>query len=269
MCIHSSDVKKHSRYYTSNLSFDTYEKIMNEAKDHYCPSLTFGGFSEPLLDKRMGDMIGLATQSGFIDSMINTNATLLTEKIGRQFIENGLTRLRIGFEGTSSTTYEKIRVGANYSEVEKNIIEFVELREKLNSKLPIVRISCVELAENRDEIDGYIEHWKPYVDYVSIQRYKPHIFTEDRTSQKKVGARIKLTNARCSEPWNRVFIRGNGDLMPCCSPGYAPITGNISENTIYETWNSDFMVSLREAVSTGNLDEFPTCSQCLQEAFAN
>ena len=54
--------------------------------------------------------------------MINTNATLLEENMNRKLIERGLTRIRIGFDGATADTYEKIRIGANFHKVKDNIL---------------------------------------------------------------------------------------------------------------------------------------------------
>jgi MoaA/NifB/PqqE/SkfB family radical SAM enzyme len=106
MCIHSAQEK--IKYgYKERLPFNKYKEIMDECLQYYCPSLTIGGTSEPLLDVNLADMIGYANESGFVDTMINTNATLLTEERGKELIKNGLTRIRIGFDGATAKTLAK------------------------------------------------------------------------------------------------------------------------------------------------------------------
>ncbi len=268
MCIHSNE-KKSSIAYDEQLSYEVYERIMKEASENYCPSMTLGGLSEPLLDKRMADMVALANRSGFVDIMINTNATLLTQDISRKLIENGLTRLRIGFDAATKETYESIRVGAKYENVKRNILDFIELRNRMNSQLPIVRISCVELSVNEKEIDEYVDFWKSIVDYVSIQRYRPHEFTEDRKRASLGSGEKLIKNARCSEPWNRLYIRGNGDVMPCCNPGYASVVGNVTQQSLKEIWNSTYMKKMRKALKEGNIEQFPKCKKCMMENYGD
>ena len=55
-------------------------KSENKFFSHYCLTLTIGGTSEPLLDERLPDMLALARDSGFMDTMININATLLSKE---------------------------------------------------------------------------------------------------------------------------------------------------------------------------------------------
>jgi radical SAM protein with 4Fe4S-binding SPASM domain len=240
-----------------------YKNIMEEVKLHGCPSITIGGHCEPLLDKRLSDMVATARDSGVIDIMINTNATLLTRKIGEKLILAGLIRLRVGFYGATRQTYESVRIGAEFKKVKHNILDFLSLRSEIGSKLPIVRISCVHLSVNDYEIDDFVNYWISKVDYVSIQRYRPHELTEDR-ARGKLGAGIKkIENIKCSEPWERLYIRGNGDVYPCCHPAIGPLVGNVNRNSIYEIWNSEVMRFLRNTMINGDWDSIPGCKNCM------
>lgn len=261
MCIHSSeDVSKYS--YDGKLPFAVFKSIMKEASKHYCPSMTFGGTSEPLLDHDIADMVSLARDSGFIDVMINTNATMLNEDISRRLIKSGLTRLRVGFDGLTKRTYEKIRVGADFKKVRANIINFVKIRDSMGKKLPIVRVSCVNLSENSHELGGFIKFWKPIADYVSIQIYRPHVFTEERLN---MGPRLmSFSKVVCCQPFERLYIRGNGDVFACCAVAYGPKIGNVSNSSLYDLWNSKKMDRFRRILINGKTDKLPElCQKCL------
>jgi len=266
MCIHSNDGKV--RYgYEERLPFEIFKKIMNEASQHYCPSLMIGGSSEPLLDDRLSDMIKLATKSGFIDTMVNTNATLLTERRGEDLINSGLTRLRIGFDGATAKTYEKIRIGANYDKVKHNITNFIKLRNTLHKKIPIVRISCVHLLENDKELTEFIKFWHHAADYVSIQRYKPHELSNERSWEKMGAGEKVIKNVKCSQPYERLYIRGNGDVHACCSMVYGPKVGNVFTDSLYHIWNSDKMMHLRHALRNEDWDSVPICRECMVNTY--
>ncbi|OGL42505.1 MAG: hypothetical protein A2042_01130 [Candidatus Schekmanbacteria bacterium GWA2_38_11] len=262
MCCHSNP-QNSSMEYDSRMPWDMYEKIMKEAEEHNCPSLTIGGHCEPLLDTRLSEMVALAKKSDFVDIMINTNATLLIEKVSKKLIENGLTRLRIGFDGVKAETYERIRVGAKFEEVKNNILNFIKLRKKLNSKLPIVRISCVHLSTNDLEINDFIKYWTPIVEYVSIQRYRPHEITKEHNSNKLETGGNVIRTLQCSEPWERLYIRGNGDVHICCQPIYGPKLGNLKDYSLYEMWHSEAANNLRNAIKELDWDRVPTCKECM------
>ncbi|MFC1675840.1 radical SAM/SPASM domain-containing protein [Planctomycetota bacterium] len=266
MCIHSAPGK--TKYgYDGVLGLDKFKEIIAEGSKYSCPSLTVGGTSEPLLDTRIADMIDIADKSGFVDTMINTNATLLTEETSRNLIETGLTRLRIGFDGATAKTYESIRIGARYEKVKENIINFIKLRDKMKSQFPIVRVSCVHLSANDSELKEFVGFWKTVADYVSIQRYKPHEFTQERSWEKMGAGKSSIENIKCSQPFERVYIRGNGDVHACCSMVYGPKIGNVSKSSIYEMWNSHKMKDLRSTLKQGDLDKIPGCKKCMINSY--
>ncbi|NQT90796.1 MAG: radical SAM protein [Candidatus Omnitrophica bacterium] len=265
MCMHSS--KGTPRYdYKSRLPLKTYKAILDEASRYYCPSMTMGGNGEPLLDGRLADMIKLASRKGFIDIMLNTNGTLLTPFVSRRLIRSGLTRLRVGFDGLTKATYEKIRVGADYEKVKDNIVNFIKLRDKMNSRLPVVRINCVHLSENDKEIKGFIDFWKPVADYVSIQRYIPHMLTKRRLKLMPE-ERSRFKDTICSQPFERLYIRGNGDAYACCSVVYGPIVGNVIKDSIYDIWNSAKMRRLRAALLNNDWRRIPVCRDCMRSRY--
>jgi radical SAM protein with 4Fe4S-binding SPASM domain len=266
MCYHSNQNK--SAYdYDGMLPTEVFGRIMKECSGRYCPSLTIGGTSEPLLDVRLPDMLALAVNSGFMDTMINTNATLLAENVSRKLIKSGLTRIRIGFDGATAETYEKIRIGANFHRVKSNILNFIRIRNEMGSRFPIVRVSCVHLSENDKEIQDFITYWKPHVDYVSIQRYKPHEFTQECKRGKMGAGEQVIENVKCSQPFERLYIRGNGDVHACCSMVYGPRVGSIFESSISDIWNSDKMKLLRWQLKNGEWDDIPTCKECMIQTY--
>jgi len=266
MCYHSN-TNKTAYKYDGMLPTEIFERIMKECSNSYCPSLTIGANSEPLLDVRLPDMLALARDSGFVDTMINTNATLLTEDMSRKLIESGLTRIRIGFDGATADTYERIRIGANFHKVKQNILNFIRIRNEMGFKFPIVRISCVHLSENNNEIRDFIEFWKPHAEYVSIQRYKPHEFTQERERDKMgVGGQV-IEDVKCSHPFERLYIRGNGDVHACCSMVHGPRVGNIFESSVSDIWNSDKTKQLRWLLKNGVWDDIPTCKECMIQTY--
>jgi radical SAM protein with 4Fe4S-binding SPASM domain len=266
MCYHSN-ANKTAYEYDGMLPTEVFERIMKECSNNYSPSLTIGANSEPLLDIRLPDMLALASDSGFMDTMINTNATLLTENMSRKLIESGLTRIRIGFDGATAKTYERIRIGADFHRVKDNILSFIRIRNEMESRFPIVRISCVHLSENDKEIQDFITFWEPHVDYVSIQRYKPHEFTQKRERGEIGAGEQAIENVKCSQPFERLYIRGNGDVHACCSMVYGPRVGSIFESSVSDIWNSDKMKQLRWQLKNSVWDDIPVCKECMIQTY--
>lgn len=265
MCLNSS-ANRDLYSYNGSLSTDQFKNIIHEASNYNCPSLTFAGINEPLLDNRIAYFVTYAKKNGFIDTMINTNATLLNATISKKLINSGLTRIRIGFDGATDKTYESIRVGANFHKVKENIINFINIRNRMQSSLPVVRISMVNMNETKDEVDDFIFFWKQRADYVTIQQYIPHEFTEEKLSfVPSLNNNEKIMGKPfCALPNERLFIRGNGDVLACCNPVFGPLVGNIKEKSLYEIWHGKKINKIRHYLKHHEYSSIPSCAKCLR-----
>jgi MoaA/NifB/PqqE/SkfB family radical SAM enzyme len=89
-----------------------YQKIILEGEKYDCPSMEPQGTNEPFLDQNLEDYIRFAADHGFIDIMLNTNGTLLSEERARKVLKSGITRLRFSLDAATKETFEKVRLGA-------------------------------------------------------------------------------------------------------------------------------------------------------------
>ena len=91
------------------MDIDFAKKIIFEAKDNNVPSIKFNWRGEPLLHPSLGKLIKFTKDAGILETIINTNATNLTEKKGNELISSGLDYMIYSFDGGSKKTYEKIQ----------------------------------------------------------------------------------------------------------------------------------------------------------------
>ena len=68
----------------------------------------------------------------------------------------------------------------------------------------------------------------------------------------------------CQQPWQRVQIRSNGEVCPCCAFFSTELSlGNIKDKSIYELWNGEQMRNLRNIHKEGRYAENPWCKKCV------
>jgi len=239
-----------------------FKKIIDESEKHNCRSLCVNHTSEPLLVRDLSERIEYASKRGFLDILMNTNGELLNDVVSKKLIRSGLTRLMISLDANSSETFKKIRVGGNFEKVRQNILDFIELRNNMGLKLPLVRTSFVLQKSNAHELRNFKNFWKDKVDYVHIQSFsKPYETAEDsRIPDKELPM---MDHFRCDQPNNRLVIRSDGKVLPCCSWfGYEIPVGNVNNQTIYEIWNFKQMKNLRKLHFEGRYKDNPTCNKC-------
>ncbi len=237
-------------------------KILDEAQRYHCPSISFQGDNEPFLIKELPDWFAQARTRGFLDIMVNTNGSVMTQKLAERVVSSGLTRIRFSLDAVTPDTYAKIRIGGNFTRVMKNIELFLEVRRTLGSPLPRVGVNCVRMAANADEIEEFKTYWSERVDFVVVQDFMTPD-TEGDYHHLDVATRPSVDNFRCAQPWQRLYIRGNGDVTPCCAmfSSYLKL-GNIHNTSLHELWNSAPARELRMLQATGRYAENPVCLKC-------
>ena len=239
-----------------------YIRLMDQARQYGLPAMTFGFLSEPLLRPELADMIVLARASGIMDIRLGTNGALLSRKISRALIGAGLTRLEISVDAANETTYRRIRRGAELSTIKANILGFLEERDRAGSDLPLLRLSFLRLPENRNEENDFLMEWADKADLFSIQ--EPIYFEEAPISKTVRFVPSKIDDSfQCAQPWQRIIIRANGDVYPCCSLyGLEMKIGSACDSSIKALWDRSAMNNLRTLHREGRFRENSVCAHC-------
>ena len=90
----------------TKMDFEKYKRIVDEGSDYNCPSIEPQGVNEPLLVRDFHKYVRYAYDKGFMDIMINTNASALTAKRSQQLLDSGITRLRFSLDAATPETYK-------------------------------------------------------------------------------------------------------------------------------------------------------------------
>ena len=187
-------------------------------------------------------------------------------------LNSSVTRLFISLDAATQKTYNNVRVPVakrllkenrlNY--VESSIKNFIKMRNNLNKKLPLVRVSFVAIKENLHEVENFKKKWKNIVDSVEIQMERPpELFLKIQEGDFGKFNKKNIKKYECIKPWEDMAIYADGEVTPCCAfiARKAPI-GNIKKNSIKELWNGEKMKIIREGLS--NNDPIKACQLCLE-----
>ena len=262
------DSAANAKYVTdAHIDWELYKKIILEGEKYGCPALNPQGVNEPLLSPDLEDHIKFASQHGFIDIMMNTNATLLSEERAKKLLDSGLTRIRFSLDSATEDLYKKVRVGGNYDTVMKNIERFIEMRNASGSKLPVVGVNFVRMSVNEHEEELFIKKWENKADFIAFQEFMPPETEFDYSSMYPSDS-IYHTDMRegfnCQQPWQRFFIHNTGEVCPCCAWFSSELSmGNVANQSLYDIWNSEKMNSLRSIHKEGKFWENEWCKKCV------
>lgn len=259
-CIHGfPDEKKVFDTGLSVMPRSVFEKIILEGKENNCPSVAFHVNDEPLLVKDLPERVAFAKNNGFMDIFLTTNGTLLTLPRAIKLIDAGVTQVLFSIDAATPETYEKTRPGGRFKQVWDNICALVQYKKENNLVLPALRASFVNSRLNAHERQFFIEKFSPLVDYVEIQGFSSYYLTNTHLIPQ--GAH-PIEEFSCNEPWRKLIIRSNGDVLPCCSfYGYEIIVGNIDRQSLKEIFQGDQCAELRKEFKEGKFSLSP-CQAC-------
>ena len=220
-----------------------YRKALAEAASFGLPSLRLGMTGEPLLVPDIAGWVREAKEAGVLDISLITNGHLLSPSLSRQLIEAGLTRLMISVDAGRPETYAKVRPGGDWDILIRNLRGFLDARDEIQSHLPLLRLSFVEMSVNQEDRDEFLKIFGPLADYLSFQRYLNILGAEDTDFSRE--AQPPPLTGFCSEPFTRLAIHADGGLFPCCADfGRLKPLGNLTTGRILATWRSGEAVLL-------------------------
>lgn len=238
-----------------NMEVETWKKAISQLDPKYTELVVLHSDGEPLMNKRVFDMIDIAKEKG-LRLYTSTNATALDEKRAHSLINSGLDVLNISIDGTTKDVYEKYRVGANFEKVMENVERFLEIK---GNKKPLVIIQLIEMPDNQHQAREFIERWGKYRKQGVIPVIKKMIdwFNE-------IPDIIDNYNW-CDRPYFGLVVHSSGDISPCVHDFDGKyLVGNVHDSEIYKVWNNETMAELRASISRGRRTN-ELCKDCNYE----
>jgi len=219
------------------MSLDLFKNIIDQLEGEV-ESITMASRGEPLIAMAFSEMLKYLSGK-FLAVKVNTNASLLDERMCHTLLEADLQTLVFSVDAANELVYKKLRVNGNFKKVLKNIERFVDIKEKHYPKSNLItRISGVAYSEeqNLNEMEKF---WDQLVDQVVFVDYNPW-----ENVYKKPVNNIETP---CSDLWRRLFVWWDGKINPCDVDYKSMLTpGSVQKTTISDYWQGEFFKNLRQ-----------------------
>jgi len=137
-----------------DMPFETFEKISQHFT--HAKLVYLSGWGEPLLNKRIFDMIKIAKDSGCLAGF-TTNGILLTEKTSKKLMELDLDILSVSVAGATKKTHEDIRVRSNFDRLAENIKALSNLKESFGTEKPKIILLLLMTKQNIGELPSAVK----------------------------------------------------------------------------------------------------------------
>jgi radical SAM protein with 4Fe4S-binding SPASM domain len=243
---------------------DLYERIADEIgqySDHVEKVMPYLD-GEPMIDKKLPERVAKMKAVGVKNVNIASNASLLTDKMGRRLVEAGLDEIYITLDSMKKDVYEAIRVRLDFDIVFENILRFIKLRDTLNPNLRI-RMQMVLQELNYTEGVAFESFWRDKLgpnDQVVLQ--KAHNWA-NAVDVMSFGDEQDVNALPCIALWGTFVIHVNGDAALCCMDTETKhFLGNIWEESIEQIWNGPKIAEIRAKHLENRRHEIEICNGC-------
>lgn len=230
-----------------HMSFEEAKKVLDEVGD-YIYFLQVYTWGEPLLNKDLIRIIEYAKQKN-IFVMLSTNATAMTQAYNERLINSNIDYIMVAIDGGSDATYEKYRVGGNYTKVLANVKNILELKKQKNLDRPFIEWQFIVFRHNEHEVKATeqmayeigINKFTPLPAYVEDQEWA----ATDKEYKTEFANPERLRN--CDRPWSHLNMRADGGVASCCYTFFKKDDfGELSKESFDTIWNnSKFQTSRR------------------------
>lgn len=252
------------------MTWEVFRRIIDEA-GKYLYRIQFYDYGEPFINKRLLEMISLASEHG-IGSQVSSHFSFnFSSAFYRSIVESGLEHLIISLDGIDQATYSQYRVNGKYELVEAGMRAIIDWKRRLGRHLPFVEWQFIVFEHNRHQV----ERVKTIARTAGVDRLC--LKYDGRADSRSWHAvdRIKWKTLRsirlnsCLWLWGALLVNSEGIVSPCCNAAHAEQIGDLRTTSLRTLWNSERMRDLRACVrggghAGGNSMRTTPCSGCSQ-----
>ncbi len=249
------------------MSETLFEKIMAEAGRHPVERISLYLHNEPLLDKRLPDLV--ATAARLVPHAVRTlfsNGELLHLDTLRSLVAAGLNEINLSINGGDRETYERTNRGLHWDRVLGNLDAL--LAAKSRGELPRleVKIVAVDAEGVPPSVANLARRWPAHAARIFIKPVTNRAgnVAPRRHAPGSAGSDNLPRRPRpCQRPFVKAYIVWNGDVILCnCDWRREVVLGNLEHSSLEEIWRNAAYEALRKRHLTGDLAAGSICSRC-------
>jgi len=236
------------------MKWDLYTRIIDQAALLGVYSVKLSWRGEPLLNKRIVDMVRYAKQKGIREVAFLSNAEFLDREMAAALVDSGLDWLSVSADGVGEI-YNEIRRPAIFEETLERVAYMKQYRDGKGLTRPLLRVQSILSAVENDP-GTYRKSWENIVDRINVIADESRDFNEKDLQWDRYFV--------CPKPWQRMTIAYDGRVHQCISDyGAKKILGDVNQQSLHEVWHGEPNRKVRAAfLKHRYLEDNEPCSIC-------
>jgi radical SAM protein with 4Fe4S-binding SPASM domain len=248
-----------------------FERVVRQAASLGCKEIRLFNFGEPLLHPDIVNLVSLTVNAG-LAAVLQTNGLLLDEPMTRQLLHAGLRYIGVSTNGLTDAEYAMVRPGFALADLRDRIKRTRAAAQSEGIPLHIhltAQILAESTTERRADIHQFVNSWKGLPDSISVSglsRYESIAYPKDGRLIKRAddpAPRRPDSEVNCTEPFDRMIIKWDGRVTPCCVDFDATyVLGDATKTPLDVIWQAAPARQLRAIVQSHAYDQSPLCREC-------
>jgi radical SAM protein with 4Fe4S-binding SPASM domain len=250
------------------------EKILKEtSQSNYTGIIGLNENGEPLLNPDFVEILELVRRYHPNNKVVlYSNMGLMTKEKSYQILKLGLDEIHFNVDGASAETYNYFK-GLDFEKVKQNIFDFLDNRDKLNSKckifLQMVSVhnyekSIGKKSKFKDDTYDILKFWQTKLDPsddMSISDIKYWALQNKQNVNRE-----KKPCPFFSTTLDHLYINSDGRVYMCWVDQNCQLTiGDLNDQTIKEIWHGKPRERVINLLVEKRFEEIgKPCSTCLE-----
>jgi radical SAM protein with 4Fe4S-binding SPASM domain len=246
------------------MSDELFDKFVQEVSQYsdWIEIICLNRDGEPTLDKSIDKKIKALKDVGIKKVRFVTNAQKLDENLARRVLEAGIDEVMFSIDSTEKEAYEAIRVNLSYDVVVQNTLNYIKLRDEINSNSKVT-IRMIEMPETIHQKEKWLEYWIDKVSSTdSVYTMPMHTWGSQfgDVANEKVD---RYASVACISPFSSMAIHSDGKIGICAADYNSKnIMGSFENESIEQIWQSEKFMEVREAHLNNNRNKYEICQGC-------
>lgn len=240
-------------------------EVIDQALAAVGPTCILGFYirGESTLHPELAEMIRYARDRGFRRLLLSSNVARIREEQAEAVFAAGLSELRLSIDGADAATFERIRLGASFAQVEENVAMLDRVRRRLGADVFFRLHAALDAAGFRTipRIYRKFHHVVQRFVFTALVNQGGLFAQPDARSLSRmrfaVSTRFQLP---CRLLFDYAGVTWDGKVTSCCVDYSDHFVVGRLEDGIAAAFGGQGADQLREAHLRGDLD--PLCARC-------